>query len=74
MMAPKFGLAAVPHSVRRNRSNPSPAPAMPQPLACVIGTMPWTLSKPSSSPVFSAASAMCRATVAEQFTLVRTPI
>ena len=49
--APKFGLAAVPHSVRRNRSNPSPAPAMPQPLAWVIGTIPWTLSKPSSSPV-----------------------
>ena len=26
MIAPKFGLAAVPHSVRRSRSNPSPAP------------------------------------------------
>ncbi len=39
-MPPKLGLAAVPQSVRRSTSNPSPDPAMPQPLAWVIGTMP----------------------------------
>ncbi len=55
-------------------SKPSPDAAMPQPLAWVIGTMPSTWGKPLSKPLRSAASAMCRATVAEQFTLVSTPI
>ena len=45
--APKFGLAAVPHSVRRRMSKPSPARAMPQPLAWVIGTTPSTFRKSS---------------------------
>jgi hypothetical protein len=41
--APKLGLAAVPHRVRRSTSKPSPLSAMPQPEVWVIGTTPSTL-------------------------------
>ena len=46
---------------------------MPQPLAWVIGTTPSTFGYSSSIPDRSAAWAISRATVAEQFTEVRMP-
>ena len=52
---------------------PSPSLAMPQPVLCVSATTPSTLGY-AIEAVPLKWSATMRATVAEQFTLVRMPI
>ena len=49
-------------------------PAMPQPVEWVSATQPSTPGKSASMPEASTSRAMKRATEAEQFTLVSTPI
>ena len=59
--------------VRNRVSYPSLSPAMPQPEECAMGTIPSTLRNARNQSVFSAASAMNRATEPEQLTEVSTP-
>ena len=68
----KTDFVPQPAIVRRRRSVASPSLAMPQPVLCVSATTPSTLGKSSSR--FSKCRAIIRATVAEQFTLVRMPM
>ena len=56
---------------------PSPSPSMPQPVPCVSATTPSTFGNAASAAGLvwrEKWSAIARAAVAEQFTLVSTPM
>ena len=69
-----LGCRAYPVSVRRRTSQPGPEFAMPQPVPWVSATTPSTPSACISAISSSVRRTICLATVAEQFTVVSTPM
>ena len=69
-----LGCRAYPWRVRLSTSQPSPRLAMPQPVPCVRATTPSTPSVDRAAISSSVRRTTCRATVAEQFTVVSTPM